>query len=152
MLIPYPTAMAHASFTTFFASKQETEQVRSDIALLTYLLSQADHRDNDPRPSSRARPKRDSLAAIQPWIHLASMLTTGERHHPTRSNVAVTGMVENDAITVALITGRDSFRHHPAQLSVSELTPTMITGWELLQNVSSTVMCATVPMLQVFLH
>ena len=80
------------------------------------------------------------------------MLTTGERHHPTHSNVAVTGKVENDAITVALITGSDSFRHHPAQLSVSELTPTTMAGWELLQNVSSTVMCATVPMLQVSLH
>ena len=140
------------TFTTFFGGKQETEQVRSDIALLTYLLSQADHRGNDPKASSRARPKRDPLVAIQPWIHLASMLTTGQRHHPTRSNVAVTGKVENDAITVALITGSDSFRHHPAQLSVSELMPSTMAGWELLQNVSSTVMCATVPILQVFLH
>ena len=144
--------MAPASFTTFFASKQETEQVRSDIALLAYLLAQVHHRDNDREPVSRAWPKRDPLAAIQPWIYLASMLTTGERHHPTRSNVAVTGKVENDAITVALITGSDSFRHHPAQLSVSELTPTTMAGWELLQDLSSTVMCAMVPILQVSLH
>ena len=144
--------MASAPFTSFFASKRQTEQVRKDIALLTYLLAQVNHRDNDREPVSRARPKRDPLIAIQPWIHLASMLTTGERHHPTRSNVAVTGEVENDAIRVALITGSDSFRHHPAQLSGSELTPTTMAGWELLQSVSSTVMCATVPMLQVFLH
>ena len=129
-------------FATFFTSSQEAEQVRRDIALLSYFLAKVTFKPNDSgtqqKPSSR--PKLDP---IQPWIHLAFMLTTGRPRDPSGSKVvAVTGKVENDSITAALVTRNVSHRNPSPQLSISELTPTAKRGWRLLRKDSSTTMCA----------
>ena len=129
-------------FATFFTSIQEAEQVRHDIALLSYLLAKVTWEPNDSGTQQKpfSRPKLDP---IQLWIHLAFMLTTGRPRDPSGSKVvAVTGKVENDSITAALVTRNVSHRNPSPQLSISELTPIAKRGWRLLRNDSSTTMCA----------
>ena len=130
-------------FATFFTSSQEAEQVRRDIALLSYLLAKVNLK-NDKKASRQklfSTPKPDPR---QPWVHLAFILSAGDPHHLFANKaVAVTGKIENDAITVALVgPGHVSLRRSPNQLCVSELKLDTTNGRRLLGNPTYTTMCA----------
>ena len=130
-------------FAIFFTSSQEAEQVRRDIALLSYLLAKVTYKLSNDSSTEEKPYSRPKLDPIKPWIHLAFMLTTGRPRDSSGSKVvAVTGKVENDSITAALVTRNVSHRNPSPQLSISELTPIAKRGWRLLRNDSSTTMCA----------
>ncbi|TFK81516.1 hypothetical protein K466DRAFT_667066 [Polyporus arcularius HHB13444] len=110
--------------------------VRRDITLLSYLLSQVQY-EKDFFGKSKAADKSDSNM-LEAWSHLAFMLTTGDTNDP-----AVTGQVESDAITAAVVTRNVSHRSsHASQTSqflVSKLEAQK-TGKQLLNEYFSTSM------------
>ena len=139
-------ATSSPEFASFFTNNEKTEEVRRDIALLSYLLANVNFKNDK---NSRQKPLRVSPPKPdprQPWVHLAFILTTGDPHHLFASNkaqVAVTGKVENDAITVALVgPGNVSLRRSPDQLCISELKLDTTNGRRLLGNPTYTTMCA----------
>ena len=138
------TTTSSPEFATFFTNNEKIEEVRRDIALLSYLLAKVSHKNGkkDSRQKPFSPPKPDPR---QPWVHLAFILTTGDPHHLFASNkaVAVTGKIENDAITVALVgPGNVSLRRSSDQLCISELKLDTTNGRRLLGNPTSTTMCA----------
>ena len=137
------TTLPSPQFTTFFTN-EEIEETRRDIALLSFLLAQVTHGD-DQKDSGHKSPARPKLDAIQPWAYLAFMLTAGnEQDRHANKVVAVTGKVEHDAFTAALVTPNVSLRHSHDQLSISELKPNAKTGRNLLSSdPSSITTCAT---------
>ncbi len=129
-----------AQLETFFPAESD---VRHDIALLSYLLANVKSTQDvgdDARESKKA--KSDPLRA---WNHLAFILTPGEGSDPLGNRVvAVTGQVENGALTAAVVT-RDVLSP-PAQTSQFAITQVKShgkAGRDLLLHYDSTSMCVT---------
>ena len=146
------TTTPSPNLATFFSNNEEIEEVRRDIALLSYLLANVnlknDKKNSRQKPFRVSPPKPDPR---QPWVHLAFILSAGDPH-PFASNkaVAVTGKVENDAITVALVgPGNASLRHSPDQLCISELKLDTTNGRRLIGSPSSITTCARIIRFQV---
>ncbi|KAI0756211.1 hypothetical protein C8Q80DRAFT_1264298 [Daedaleopsis nitida] len=123
-------------FTIFFLENKDVEDIRRDIVLLSYLLSEVDHHDNKDSGQKKAlrRP-----TPMQPWVHLAFMLTAGDKHDRYSNQVvAVTGRVENDAITAVLVahTTNASLRYSDP-FSFTELKPDATKGEYLLGKPAS---------------
>ena len=148
------TTAPSPDFATFFSNNEEIEEVRCDIALLSYLLAKVNlknyKKNSRQKPFRVSPPKPDPR---QPWVHLAFILSAGDPHHLFASNkaqVAVTGKVENDAITVALVgPGNVSLRRSPDQLCISELKLDTTNGRRLIGSPSSITTCARIIRFQV---
>ena len=107
----------HPLLETFYSRHDSERQVSLDIALLSYLLTYTKVEGRVPRADE------SDLSALNPWIYLSYMVNTGELPHDKAGNkvVAVTGRIDREAITAALVSPNVVPRHLPPHSSPLEV-------------------------------
>ncbi|TFY71943.1 hypothetical protein EVG20_g1054 [Dentipellis fragilis] len=98
-----PPRSSSPNFGAFYSSSANTElDVRRDIALLSYLLAYTKVKDRRSNSNAEGMDRKRALGALDPWTYLAHIVNTG---HDKSSNsvIAVTGRIDRDAITAALV-------------------------------------------------
>ncbi|TFK81515.1 hypothetical protein K466DRAFT_667065 [Polyporus arcularius HHB13444] len=137
-MAPSPPA---TQFETFFPAESD---VHNDIALLSYLLANVKYtQDVGAGAGDDARESKTKTDPLRAWKYLAFILTTGEGRDGSSGNrvVAVTGQVENGALTAAVVT-RDVQLSPPAQTSghfaITQVESLSKIGRDLLLHYDST--------------
>ncbi|TBU52490.1 hypothetical protein BD310DRAFT_1043038 [Dichomitus squalens] len=121
-LISEPSSVSPSSpdFESFFSAADSELDVRRDIALLSYLLSHTKVKDRKSAADAKA------LAALDPWTYLAFIINTGEAPYDRAGNIAVTGRIDRDTITAALVARSTSPHRLPPDtlsLQIKSLKP-----------------------------
>ena len=107
-----PSGSSSSGFESFFFPADSELDVRRDIALLSYLLS------HTKVEGQRSGGKAKALDALDPWIYLAFIINTGEAPYDKAGNkdIAVTGRIDREAITAALVARNTSPDALPLQI------------------------------------